>query len=176
MQKHQGKMVVADVWPFLGTMFDNSTPSAWPHLRGQPNGFIVIYFAWEGAENDAIWIEHLGVALRHIHQIAVQERCTRKDAPVYLNTALKEVVDVTQIYRHNLTYLSKLVRQYDTADLMKQTGGFRIPRDILVARSNLVITNAGNNAAIGVSTGSSAIVVVGTGSIVLELSHSQYSG
>ncbi|KAJ7911782.1 hypothetical protein B0H13DRAFT_1875515 [Mycena leptocephala] len=83
MEKHQGRMVVADIWPFLPNMFDNSVDSAWPHKRGAPNGPLLVYFMWEGKENDVVWIGQMKTALDHIHRIALQEECTTPNALVY---------------------------------------------------------------------------------------------
>lgn len=120
-------MVVADIWPFLSTMFDTSVDSAWPHRRGEPNGPLLMNFMWEGMENDKIWIDQMKMALDHIHRIALQEQCTTLNAPVYCNTTLVDVTTPEQIYRANLTRLSQLRRTYDPNNVMGRTGGFRIP-------------------------------------------------
>ncbi|KAJ7107905.1 hypothetical protein C8R44DRAFT_885296 [Mycena epipterygia] len=132
MGVYKGRMVVADIWPFLPTMFDTSTDSAWPHKKGEPNGPLVVYFMWEGTENDVVWIDQMKTALDHIHRIALQEGCTTPNAPVYCNTTLEDVTKPQQIdiYRDNLTRLSALRRKYDPHKVMDRTGGFRIPLDL----------------------------------------------
>jgi hypothetical protein len=127
MQKYSGKMIVTDIWPFLPSIFDHSTPAAWPHERGLPYGPLVVYFLWEGEENDHAWIDQMKKALKNIHSVALQEHCTTQDAPVYLNAALSETTSVEDIYRHNLPKLSWLRRVFDPSDIMSNTGGFRIP-------------------------------------------------
>ncbi|KAI9441828.1 hypothetical protein H4582DRAFT_2055639 [Lactarius indigo] len=127
MQQFKGRMVMAEIWPFLPTMFDRSVDSAWPHKRGKPNGPLVVYFMWEHAENDEVWISQMKTALDHIHRIALQERCATLSAPVYCNTALEDVTTPEQIYRGNLGRLSALRFSYDRDDVMGRTGGFRIP-------------------------------------------------
>ena len=127
MERHKGRMVVADIWPFLSTMFDQSAETAWPHKRGEPNGPLLVYFMWEGVENDEVWIDQMKTALDHIHRIALTEGCTTRDAPVYCNTTLEDVTTTQQIYRDNLNGLSVLRWRYDRHDVMGRTGGFRIP-------------------------------------------------
>ena len=127
MQKHSGKMIVAEVWPFLQSIFKDSPPAAWPHKRGRANGPLLVYFLWEGEENDRVWIEQMKKALKNIRRVALEEQCTTQDAPVYLNTTLWETTSVEEIYRHNLPKLSRLRRLYDPSDIMANTGGFRIP-------------------------------------------------
>ncbi|KAH8995907.1 hypothetical protein EDB92DRAFT_1814381 [Lactarius akahatsu] len=127
MQQFKGRMVMAEIWPFLPTMFDRSVDSAWPHRRGEPNGPLVVYFMWEGTENDEVWINQMMTALDHIHRIALEEKCTTPSAPVYCNTTLEDVTTPEQIYRDNLDRLSALRISYDPDNVMGRTGGFRIP-------------------------------------------------
>jgi hypothetical protein len=127
MVKHGGKMIVIDIWPFLSSMFDNSSEAAWPHKKGHPNGPLVVYFLWEGEENDKIWITQMANALDHIRRVALHEKCTTEGAAVYCNTTLWENTTVEDIYRANLGRLSKLRKQFDPKDVMGLTGGFRIP-------------------------------------------------
>jgi hypothetical protein len=127
MQKYSGKMIVTDIWPFLPSIFNHSPPAAWPHEPGRPNGPLLVYFLWEGEENDRVWIDQMKKALKNIHSVALQEHCTTQDAPVYLNTTLSETTSVEDIYRHNLPKLSWLRRVYDPSDIMSNAGGFRIP-------------------------------------------------
>ena len=133
-------MVVADIWPFLPTMSDKSTDSAWPHKK--PNGFLIIYFMWDGAENDSVWIKQMTTALGHIREIALQENCTTPDAPVYCNTALDVTTTPQQIYRDHLVKLSQLRRKFDPHQVMDRTGGFRIPFMLEGNIINASISNA----------------------------------
>ncbi|KAI9441861.1 hypothetical protein H4582DRAFT_1849534 [Lactarius indigo] len=127
MERYKGRMVVADIWPFVSTMFDQSIPSAWPHKRGEPNGPLLVYFMWEGKENDGKWIDQMKTTLDRIRRIALQEGCTTPSAPVYCNTTLEDVTTPEQIYRDNLDDLSALRNRYDPDNVMGRTGGFRIP-------------------------------------------------
>jgi hypothetical protein len=131
MEKHKGRMVMAEIWPFLPTMFDRSPDSAWPHKRGEPNGPLVVYFMWEDKKNDDVWIDQMKEALGRIQQIALEEGCTTRDTPVYCNTTLEAATTPQQIYRGNLTKLSTLRRRYDPDDVFGRTGGFRIPLGIV---------------------------------------------
>jgi hypothetical protein len=141
MAEHQGKKVVGDVWPFLPR---NSTDSAWPHQNGSCNGPLLVYFVWDGPENDTFWIDQLKVALDSIRQVALAEGCTTPDVPVYCNTTLADpdVTTLQQIYRHNLADLSALRTKYDPHNVMGLTGGFRIPRGPAIANGTYIIRNA----------------------------------
>ncbi|KAJ6526907.1 hypothetical protein DFH09DRAFT_935774, partial [Mycena vulgaris] len=134
-------MIVAEVWPFLPTMFDKSVDSAWPHKKDTPNGPLLVYFMWEGRENDEVWINQMKTALNHIHSIAILEGCTTKNAPVYCNTTLEDVTTLPQIYRGNLRDLSALRTKYDPGNVMKRTGGFRIPFGPAVDKGSYKINN-----------------------------------
>jgi len=126
MKANNGRMVVAEVWPFLPTMFDNSSPAAWPHFKGQPNGPLVVYFLWDGKEYDEFWINQMKEALANIRAVAMSEKCATDNMPVYWNTTLGDT-PVQDIYCNNLTSLSRTRAKYDPKDVMKNTGGFRIP-------------------------------------------------
>ena len=118
---------MAEIWPFLPTMFDRSPDSAWPHKRGEPNGPLVVYFMWEDKKNDDVWIDRMKEALGRIRQNALDEGCTTRDAPVYCNTTLEAATTPDQIYRGNLAKLSTLRKRYDPDNVLGRTGGFRIP-------------------------------------------------
>lgn len=81
---------------------------------------------WEGAKNDEVWINWMKLAWEHIHRIALQEGCTTAVAPVYSNTAFEDVTP-QQIYQGHLDRLSGLRKIYDPDNVMRTTGGFRIP-------------------------------------------------
>jgi len=126
MKDNQGKMVVIDAWPFLPSMFDNSTPAAWPHKKGQPNGPLIVCFQWEGENNDAYWIGLLMQILQSIQKVAKQEGCTHDQLPVYCNTSLADT-PVENIYKNNLWKLRRIRAKYDPNEMMSRAGGFRIP-------------------------------------------------
>ena len=98
-------------------MSDKSTDSAWPHKK--PNGFLIIYFMWDGAENDSVWIKQMTTALGHIRETALQENCTTPDTPVYCNTAIDVTTTPQQIYRDHLVKLSQL--RFDPHQVMDRT-------------------------------------------------------
>ena len=126
MKMNKGEMVVTEIWPFLNTMFDKSSPAAWPHVKGQPNGPLIVYFLWDGKEYDEFWIDQMKEALANIRTVALSEKCTTDNTPVYWNTTLGDT-SVQEIYRNNLASLSSTRAKYDPKDIMKNAGGFRIP-------------------------------------------------
>ncbi|KIJ12388.1 hypothetical protein PAXINDRAFT_171197 [Paxillus involutus ATCC 200175] len=132
---HGGKRVVIDIWPFTKTMFDNSTPSAWPHTKGEPNGPILAYFLWEGADNDKFWIETMKKTLQAIERKVRKVRGPdAKELPVYMNTTLDSTTTPEDIWGENLVRLGELRRKFDPGLVMNLTGGFRIPTRIIVPK------------------------------------------
>ncbi|KAG9014278.1 hypothetical protein FRB94_013588 [Tulasnella sp. JGI-2019a] len=126
MNENKGKLIVLDVWPFLPTIFDNSTPSAWPHTKGNAFFPLLAYFLWEKKSDDQYWLGRMQQTLENIHKVAVAEHCINDSAPAYLNTSL-EYTPVENIYRTELKELSELRAKYDPTDVMRRTCGFKIP-------------------------------------------------
>src|SRR3954470_1225859 len=118
MTRYNGRMVIAEIWPFHPSMFKHSSPAAWPHESNKPNGPLVLYFVWDGEDNDEFWIARLKEALERIRQVALDEKCTTEGAAVHGNTALAEVTSVEDIYRDNLDRLRDLRKKYDPFDVM----------------------------------------------------------
>ena len=126
LKTKNGRLVVVDIWPFLPTAFDNSTPSAWPHEKGKVVGPLLAYFLWDYEEEDDFWVETMKQVLENLRKVALQEGCTTNDTPVYSNCALREYTTVEQVYRGNLGKLVDLRRKYDPEHVMNLTGGFKI--------------------------------------------------
>jgi len=141
MADYGGKFVMTEIWPFLPR--NGSTDSAWPHQNGSSNGPLLVYFGWDG-ENDETWINQMKEALGRIRDVALREGCTTSDAPVYCNTTLADqnFTTLEQIYRDNLADLSALRTKYDPHDVMSLTGGFRIPHAPTIADGTYTIKNA----------------------------------
>ncbi|KAJ6614360.1 hypothetical protein B0H10DRAFT_2436007 [Mycena sp. CBHHK59/15] len=126
MKEHKGKLVLMDVWPFLPSIFDNSTPAAWPHKKGKAFGPLLAYFLWEGKAEDQFWLGRMQTALDSVREVAVREGCAAENAPTYSNNSL-EYTPVEDIYRGELKGLSALRAKYDPTDVMGRAGGFKIP-------------------------------------------------
>lgn len=126
MRDNQGKTADIGIWPFLPSMFDNSTPAAWPHKKGQPNGPLHICFQWEGENNDTYWIGLMMQILQSIQKVAKLEGCTNDELPSYCNFSLADT-PVEDIYKNNLSQLKIIRTKYDPNDVMGRSGGFRIP-------------------------------------------------
>jgi len=126
MEANKGRRVVIDVWPTLSTAFDAYPSIAWPRERGKAYGPLLAYFLWEGADKDEFWLKEIKRAFKAINQVALDEGCTEKSAPIYLNTSL-ESTSAKEIYGSNLKKLSKVREKYDLKNVMGRTGGFKIP-------------------------------------------------
>jgi len=123
---HKGFQIYVDIWPFVSTIFDNSSPSAWPHTKGNPSGPLVINFKWEGQENDNFWLSAMETMTADLVKIAVEQGCSTYDAAQYYNLSLDNVT-ASDIYRGNFTQLQAVRQKYDPENIMGHTGGFRIP-------------------------------------------------
>jgi len=111
----------------LKSMFDNATECAFPHEAGKPNCPIILYFTWEGEQNDKHWLDTMKTTLDTLRAKVLEERPESKDLPHMINTALAEATTVEDLYRDNLSKLKGLRNEYDPNGLMDRTGGFRIP-------------------------------------------------
>jgi hypothetical protein len=104
-------------------MFDNSSPAAWPHIKGRPSGPLVINFKWE--KNDSFWLPAIEKVTADIREVALKEECTTPKTPYYYNLSLDNVT-TSDIYRGHLPKLKHLREKYDPNKVMDHTGGFRI--------------------------------------------------
>ena len=111
--------------PYNARIFENSPPSAWPREADKPNFALPIRCRWSDAKNDEFWLDRLRDITKEIQKIALAERCTTPETPVYYNLAL-DGTDVADIYRGNLTALEQIRKQVDPKNVMNRTGGFRI--------------------------------------------------
>ena len=120
-----GLQIYVDIWPFLPTIFDHSSSSAWPHTKGHPSGPLVINFKWEGEEHDSFWLSAIEKMTFALRILALEQGCTTFDAAEYYNLSLDNVT-ASDIYRGNMARLLELRQKYDPAKVMDRTGGFRI--------------------------------------------------
>ncbi|KAH0826904.1 hypothetical protein J3R83DRAFT_4496 [Lanmaoa asiatica] len=125
--KYGGTRVVIGLWPFTKAMFTKAKPSAWPHETNKPNCPIIVYFTWEGKENDAYWIPKMQETLGTLRAKVHVERPSAKGLPYFISTALAEGTKVEDLYRGNLDELKQLRKKYDPHGVMDLTGGFKIP-------------------------------------------------
>ncbi|KAG6371882.1 hypothetical protein JVT61DRAFT_8884 [Boletus reticuloceps] len=125
-----GTRITMGLWPFTRSMFDNATDSAFPHEKGKPNCPIILYFTWEGEQNDKHWIDTMKTTLDSLRAKVLEERPESKDLPHMINTALAEATTVEDLYRDNLQKLKGLRKEYDPNGVMDRTGGFRIPAGV----------------------------------------------
>ncbi|KIJ65828.1 hypothetical protein HYDPIDRAFT_39012 [Hydnomerulius pinastri MD-312] len=130
MLNNGGKRVVIDIWPFTKSMFNDSTPSAWPHGSDSANSLVLAYFLWEGSENDSFWINLLKGALTAIKaKVSAARDESAEPLPVYSNTALgPDHTNVEDIYGKNLDRLMFLRKKFDRKLVMDLARGFKIPR------------------------------------------------
>lgn len=126
MKEHGGLRVSLYVWPFVTTIFDHSTPSAWPHPRGESYGPVIAHFEWESEKESDFWIQEINASLEAVRQVALQEGCTKDTYPIYQNMTLN-TTPVRDIFRGNLERLGAIRAKYDPHDIMSNAAGFRIP-------------------------------------------------
>jgi hypothetical protein len=88
MEAHNGFQIFIDVWPFLPTIFDNSTKAAWPHEKGKAVSPLLAWYTWNEEKDDKFWLKEMKRAMNNIRLVAEEEDCIRDGAPIYLNTSL----------------------------------------------------------------------------------------
>lgn len=135
MRQHGGTHVKIGLWPFAKTMFDKATDSAFPHKKDKPNCPIIIYFTWEGKQNDEHWINTMKTTIDDLRKKVNEERAKINPEilalPYFINTALAEAIQtaVEQLYgEENLQRLKDIRKNRDPTGVMDLTGGFKIPR------------------------------------------------
>ncbi|KAF9475882.1 hypothetical protein BDN70DRAFT_935519 [Pholiota conissans] len=121
-----GTRLLLDAWPFLPNIFDNSTPAAWPHKKGEAVSPLLAFYTWENEKDDDFWVGEMKRALGEIQTVAKSEGCTRDDAPIYLNTTLGDT-PVKDIYGENHSKLVRIKAKYDRHNTMRNAEGFVIP-------------------------------------------------
>lgn len=72
-------------------MFDRSADTAWLQERGDPNEPLLVYFMWEGEENDAMWIHQMKKSWSSIYDLALKEGSISNNTPVYCDTTLNVI-------------------------------------------------------------------------------------
>ena len=107
-------------------MFDKATPSAWPHHKDKPNCPIIVYFTWEGKDNDKFWISTMKTTLATLRARVEALSPSSKGLPYFISTALAEVTTAEHLYRDHLEKLRVLKKKYDPKSVMDLAGGFKI--------------------------------------------------
>ncbi|KAF8187899.1 hypothetical protein K438DRAFT_1722721 [Mycena galopus ATCC 62051] len=127
MATNQGTRVSFEIWPFHKNAFDGVSreDSAWPHEEGKVFGPLVGWFEWSGKDKDEYWLKEIAKALEELHRVALEEKCTTEDLPVYLNITLEDT-SVKAIYRDHYEKLKRLRRQCDPNNVMGLAAGFVI--------------------------------------------------
>jgi hypothetical protein len=133
MVKQKGRRVYWDVWPFLSTIYQNSSgKSAWPHPPPPTQAYtpIPIFYLWDDdvtpGDKDKFWIGNVFASVEVVKAYAKLHGLTNDDAPIYSNLTLGDT-SVQEIYQGNLKELSKLRKLCDPGNVMSGAGGFRIP-------------------------------------------------
>jgi len=128
MEKHRGTRASFEIWPFHKKAFNGVKrgDSAWPHEEGKVIFPLIGWFEWSGGVNDKFWLTKISSALEKLRKVALKEKCTTEDLPVYLNIAL-ENTSVKDIYRDHYGWLKELREKCDPDNVMGLADGFVIP-------------------------------------------------
>jgi len=127
MKDNQGVRVSFEIWPFHKNAFNGVKrgDSAWPHEKGQVFGPLVGWFEWSGRDNDKFWLDKIAASLEKLRKVALEEKCTTEDLPMYLNIALEDT-SVKTIYRDHYEKLKRIRHECDPNDVMGLAAGFVI--------------------------------------------------
>ncbi|KXN88054.1 Bifunctional solanapyrone synthase [Leucoagaricus sp. SymC.cos] len=127
MKDHQGIRVSFEIWPFHKDAFNGISrgDTAWPHEQGKVFGPLVGWFDWSGKDNDNFWLKEITKALKELRKVALKEKCTTENMPMYLNITLEDT-PVKDIYRDHYEKLKSLRRKYDQNNVMGLAAGFVI--------------------------------------------------
>jgi hypothetical protein len=113
------------MWPFNPNMYNNSTPAAWPHKQGEPNGPLVINFKWRNAADDDFWMDNVRATTEALREEAINQSVATQNTPIYYNLAL-DGTPAESIYQENTAQLASIRAKYDPNKTMNRTGGFRV--------------------------------------------------
>ena len=127
MPDHNGIRASFKIWPFHKDAFNGITTndSAWPHEEGKVFGPLIGWFEWSGEENDKFWLNEIKKALKTLHEVALEEKCTTDGLPIYLNITLESTL-AKDIYGVNYDKLKVIRNTYDPKNVMGQAAGFII--------------------------------------------------
>jgi len=98
---------------------------AWPHEEGTVFGPRVGWFEWSGEDKDEFWLDKIAKSLEALHMVALEEKCTTEDLPLYLNITLEDT-PVKAIYRDHYDWLKRLRHECDPNNVMGLAAGFVI--------------------------------------------------
>lgn len=127
MADHNGIRVSYEIWPFHKDAFKGVKRGdcAWPHEEGNVFGPLIGWFQWSGKDNDKFWLGKIKNSLDKLRQIAVQQKCTTENLPVYLSIAL-EGTSAKDIYRDHYEELERIRHECDPDKVMGLAAGFSI--------------------------------------------------
>ena len=137
MEKNNGTRASFEIWPFHKGAFNGVKrgDSAWPHEEGKVIYPLIGWFEWSGEANDKFWLTKISNALEELRKVALKEKCTTEDLPVYLNIALEhnpvkgtsvKGTSVKDIYRDHYEWLKGLRSECDPKNVMGLAAGFVI--------------------------------------------------
>ena len=137
LEKNNGTRASFEIWPFHKGAFNGVKPrdSAWPHEEGKVIFPLIGWFEWSGEANDEFWLTKISNALEELRNVALREKCTTENMPVYLNIALEDNpvkgtsvkgTSVKDVYRDHYGWLKGLRAVYDPNNVMGLAAGFVI--------------------------------------------------
>ncbi|KAF8997820.1 hypothetical protein BDQ17DRAFT_1362650 [Cyathus striatus] len=123
---YNGVAVTGEVWPFLPTIFNHSTPSAWPHPKGTVYGPQIITVIWNDESDDDLWTGQVQKAINGVIDTIHREGVVIPDVPFYCNTSDADMITSEHVYRNNYPMLRNTKKKYDPRGVMNLAGGFKI--------------------------------------------------
>ncbi|THH03102.1 hypothetical protein EW145_g6525 [Phellinidium pouzarii] len=121
-----GSFISYDVEPFLPSIFEHGSDSAYPPSRTQGLLPLNLYFAWFLPAADDYFLGAIKQSAATVQAAAIAEGQDIANAALYGNYAVVGT-SIDMIYGDNVARLEAIKAQYDPNDIMGLTGGWKIP-------------------------------------------------
>ncbi|KAI0033274.1 FAD-binding domain-containing protein [Vararia minispora EC-137] len=116
--------VSVSIEPFNSALFSHGAPSAYPPDRSRGIFPTNVFFSWQNATSDDVFVSAMKNLTGHVRRTAVAEGQDVEHAAVYDNYALGDT-PLEDIYGHNVARLHWIRTAIDPDDVMGLAGGFK---------------------------------------------------
>lgn len=111
--------------PFLPTIFNNASASAYPFDRTRAFLPSNLNFVWTSSSDDEVLQDAIRQSGKQLTEVAISDSADAASAPIYGNYALFGT-SAQKLYGPNLPRLRAIKAKYDPKNVMSLTGGWKI--------------------------------------------------